>query len=452
VLDDNILLDSLNGYQFEEVVADIFRKNGFRNVIVTPCSNDGGKDIVMEKKDPNGELIKIVVECKHHQSKIGRPVVQKLHSAVVTLNHVGKKQGYVVTSSSFSPNAVQYAQEINNSLENIEIRLIDGRELKELAIGAKVDLKNGIIEAYSNESTYYSPKEKTINWTLENFFYPVNAISKMDLVVQNIRTVFHPVFYIEYNISANFSTTVGIIHNERANGQLFFDGERGNLLDYNLAGLLINDSNINFKTLPENQFSSKIDFRLNESELKELAMNEIIISHTRNIRYKGKNNVQYIKECIPKAKDITISNYKCLYYPKWEINIQAKRNDYNIYFVETPSDNIVTKNETDFCRVCNSNITKKIIFRSKWYCKECGSITCKGHVKVTRMTNASICIDCAVMKRFFGAKKYFESTEELRDFESYYSALPRHKKVMENSYLLFTTVVFSFIFIFMVAL
>ena len=65
-----------------------------------------------------------IVECKcyarnHH---VGRPVVQKLHGANAT---VGAQEMMVVTTSSFTQGAVEYAAQTG-------VRLIDGPQLLSL--------------------------------------------------------------------------------------------------------------------------------------------------------------------------------------------------------------------------------------------------------------------------------------------------------------------------------
>jgi restriction endonuclease Mrr len=51
----------------------------------------------------------IVVECKH-TGTVGRPVVQKLHSAIATFEFDGPKRGMVVTTGRFTNPAQEYAQ------------------------------------------------------------------------------------------------------------------------------------------------------------------------------------------------------------------------------------------------------------------------------------------------------------------------------------------------------
>jgi len=76
------VLDDLTGYEFEDVMADVFRHLGYRNVRKAERVADKGRDILMEETVDGGQRA-VVVECKHTDS-VGRPVVQKLHSAGAT--------------------------------------------------------------------------------------------------------------------------------------------------------------------------------------------------------------------------------------------------------------------------------------------------------------------------------------------------------------------------------
>lgn len=58
---------SLNGWQFEEEVADIFEKNGYKTR-VTPGSGDGGVDIIMYK-----DGLKYIVQCKRYNGHKATP-------------------------------------------------------------------------------------------------------------------------------------------------------------------------------------------------------------------------------------------------------------------------------------------------------------------------------------------------------------------------------------------
>ncbi|AKB55505.1 hypothetical protein A9239_10775 [Methanosarcina sp. A14] len=434
-MNQELILKNINGFEFEELVADIFRKKGFKNVVVTPRTNDGGKDIIMDEVSPSGEIIKAVVECKHHKTGIGRPVVQKLHSAVSTLEYSGKKKGYIVSSSTFTDTAVDYVEKVNKQSNNLVLELIDGKKLKEIACDLGVNLKNGVIEAISNKSVSYSSESFIKTNTLESNFNNVNNINKDQVSVEGLKTTFHPIYYINYNIDSQCATSVGVIHEESGNEQLIIDGRTGNELKNELENFLLNDINNEKEITNGSCLQDKLDFQKNENELKNQAISEIINSRTKNVTYKGKNNVTYNKKCTPRPKDITIHDCRSLYYPEWTLNIKAKQKNYIVSFLESAGDFITLRNDTKVCQICNHKIEK-----NRWYCTYCGSIICKKHLKVTRLKKARICTNCSITKSFFGAKKYFESNEELETFNNYYASLPLYKKMWENTYLVFAIV------------
>ncbi|AKB59001.1 restriction endonuclease [Methanosarcina barkeri] len=434
-MNQELILKNINGFEFEELVADIFRKKGFKNVVVTPRTNDGGKDIIMDEVSPSGEIIKAVVECKHHKTGIGRPVVQKLHSAVSTLEYSGKKKGYIVSSSTFTDTAVDYVEKVNKQSNNLVLELIDGKKLKEIACDLGVNLKNGVIEAISNKSVSYSSESFIKTNTLESNFNNVNNINKDQVSVEGLKTTFHPIYYINYNIDSQCATSVGVIHEESGNEQLIIDGRTGNELKNELENFLLNDINNEKEITNSSCLQDKLDFQKNENELKNQAISEIINSRTKNVTYKGKNNVTYNKKCTPRPKDITIHDCRSLYYPEWTLNIKAKQKNYIVSFLESAGDFITLRNDTKVCQICNHKIEK-----NRWYCTYCGSIICKKHLKVTRLKKARICTNCSITKSFFGAKKYFESNEELETFNNYYASLPLYKKMWENTYLVFAIV------------
>ncbi|CAG9613400.1 hypothetical protein BACCIP111899_02615 [Bacillus rhizoplanae] len=111
-------LRDMDPFDFEELVADIFRKRGYK-AQVTSRSNDGGKDIILRR---NGQVA--FVECKRYNAKkkVGRPDMQKFHSALVDAN---ANKGYFVTSNEFASTAQEYAK-------GKGIQLIDGIKLLEM--------------------------------------------------------------------------------------------------------------------------------------------------------------------------------------------------------------------------------------------------------------------------------------------------------------------------------
>src|SRR6056297_4023465 len=90
------VLDNFSGFEFEDLMEDVFRNLGYENVRQAAKTADEGRDILMEEV-VDGTRRAIVVECKHTET-VGRPVVQKLHSAVATFDFDGPKRGMVVTT------------------------------------------------------------------------------------------------------------------------------------------------------------------------------------------------------------------------------------------------------------------------------------------------------------------------------------------------------------------
>ncbi len=124
-----IFLDTCDGFAFEHLCAEILQNAGYGSARTTPATGDGGKDIIVTT--PDGGII--FVECKHHpNSTIGRPVVQKLHSAMITSN---VSKGMIITTGRFSPDALAYVDE-----NRLHIDLIDYLKLIAIAREANIHL------------------------------------------------------------------------------------------------------------------------------------------------------------------------------------------------------------------------------------------------------------------------------------------------------------------------
>lgn len=63
---------TLDGWQFEQEVARVFRLNGYK-ATVTKGSGDGGVDIILKK-----ENYKAIVQCKHHHNPLSPEPVRAL--------------------------------------------------------------------------------------------------------------------------------------------------------------------------------------------------------------------------------------------------------------------------------------------------------------------------------------------------------------------------------------
>jgi restriction system protein len=117
--------DALNGRswaQFERLVGESFRQQGYAVVETGSGGADGGIDLVLSKA---GE--KFLVQCKQWRAyKVSVQVVRELYGVMAAGGAAG---GFVVTSGTFTDDARQFANGRN-------IQLIDGSALHAMIRGA----------------------------------------------------------------------------------------------------------------------------------------------------------------------------------------------------------------------------------------------------------------------------------------------------------------------------
>ncbi|MEI6739556.1 MAG: restriction endonuclease [Gemmatimonadaceae bacterium] len=111
-------LVELTPRDFEKAIALLYHRLGYETHL-TPASGDLGADVLARK---DGKLY--VIECKRFQTgkTIGRPLLQKLHSAM----HVRSADAAIfVTTAQFGRNAMDFAAQW-------DIELVDGSRLVKL--------------------------------------------------------------------------------------------------------------------------------------------------------------------------------------------------------------------------------------------------------------------------------------------------------------------------------
>lgn len=110
--------DSLEGMswrEFEILVGEAFRLQGYRVAEVGGAGADGGVDLVLNKGNE-----KFLVQCKQWKAyKVNVMVVRELYGVMAAKGAAG---GFVVTSGRFTDDAIEFAAGRN-------IRLVDGLKL-----------------------------------------------------------------------------------------------------------------------------------------------------------------------------------------------------------------------------------------------------------------------------------------------------------------------------------
>ena len=116
-------LDGMSWREFEMLVGEAFRLQGYRVLETGGGGADGGIDLVLAKGTE-----KFLVQCKQWKAyKVGVDVVRKPYDVMAAKGATG---GFVVTSGRFTDDATKFAAGRN-------VRLIDGPKLFDLIKQAK---------------------------------------------------------------------------------------------------------------------------------------------------------------------------------------------------------------------------------------------------------------------------------------------------------------------------
>lgn len=109
---------TMDGYQFEDYISNLFRRLGFE-VEATSYSNDGGVDLIATYTQPifSG---KYIIQCKNWTGPVGQPEVRDLYGVVMDQR---ANKGILITPSDYTQQAYDFANGKN-------LELINGRILR----------------------------------------------------------------------------------------------------------------------------------------------------------------------------------------------------------------------------------------------------------------------------------------------------------------------------------
>ena len=400
VFNETVVLETLDGYEFEKLCAKIFQKLEYGTVEVMPLSGDEGRDLLIHTRDGL-----IVVECKHQpHTSIGRPVVQKLHSAVISSNAI---KGILITSGKFSIQAIEHAKTLSPKIE-----MFDKKILADLATRAGIEIilegKRHTVLRYPFSDTN-ALKNKISSFIAKKVRSSPQQIPEM-LTISERNVGFIPSYMIQYDINATFETNVGVIHREYLEGGKFLvDGNSGNLLKQEMANHL---SSAPLTIYNEAEFSgipvSRADFVIDDRSLSNIAKKIIIDRHTKAVSYYGRNNQRYTKLCVPGEKDVFISNIKQVYLPFQKINLKILDKKYEVGGIEN-AERMLSYTTMSNCMICNSYIPDnglicnscgglvhgpRMLDAHGFICKSCGKTICR-NCTYDLGFNYKVCEDCA---------------------------------------------------------
>lgn len=96
--------DDMEGHEFEHFCADLLRRRGFKDVVVTRGSGDFGIDILAER-----DGISYGIQCKNYTSPIGVKAVQEVYAG---RDYYDCMVGVVMSNQYFTGPAVEAAKKL----------------------------------------------------------------------------------------------------------------------------------------------------------------------------------------------------------------------------------------------------------------------------------------------------------------------------------------------------
>ncbi|ERH14001.1 MAG: restriction endonuclease [halophilic archaeon J07HB67] len=430
------VLDDLSGFEFEDLMEDVFRNLGYENVRQASKTADEGRDVLMEEV-VDGTRRGVVVECKHTDT-VGRPVVQKLHSAVATAEFDGPKRGIVVTTGRFTSPATEYARRLRSNGDPYPIELIDGTELREVADEVGLDLYNGRIEILCDETLRPSDPTASVETPVVEQFRDVDGIDAANLPTPESQLTLRPTVTVTADVDAVFETSVGVVHriDDRARLTVHATPDRPQIADGDVAELVVGNGHSTVE-VDEDALAATFDsveqlrFGQTQTEYKEWAVDRVRAEYTETVYYTGDNNVDYEKECEPNQSDVSVQSVTPVYLPEITQTTRLGEYDYDYEYYAAGPSRATTVDEIHQCVHCATTGDDG----TYTYCRNCGAIACQTHTKTERYVDESVCTGCAVVERFALRKRYFYDEENLEAFREEYAERPPHRKAGENEYL-----------------
>ncbi len=366
-------LENMTGEEFEILCQEIFSKYYSVNVDRTPLVGDGGKDLIIRFDEP------AYVECKHHKSTIGRPVVQKLHSAMVT---DWVKRGIIVTTGEFSPQAIKHVKE-----NNLPIQLIDGHELEEMA--AKIGIK--IYYGYNvnlNEIIIDYPSEESVKNEMLSQAKKINAgpVQLDDYYHFDGYEVTHYAYYaFDYAIDQDFynAKKTVLVGSIKDSGTLLLDAS--SLMVYSPSKYSFFQSGI-FIPASESDNPPHFEPIHIRSDVEQKAYDALIEMHTKEVKYESTNGKKYERKLSPTKNHIELSGFKMVYLPIVHVNYTTYSVPHAMEFYYNGKN--YTEISNDYVIGTSKSLTVPTL------CCSCGQLFCGVPLKQCSLCQRNVCSSC----------------------------------------------------------
>ena len=137
------VLQSLSPNGFERICQRLLRESGFKKVVVTGKSGDGGIDGEGILEINPLMSFKVLFQAKRYQGSVGSPVIRDFRGAM----QGRADKGIIISTGRFTQDAIKEA--IRDGVPPIE--LVDGEALVDLFEKNELGLKPRIVYEIDNE-------------------------------------------------------------------------------------------------------------------------------------------------------------------------------------------------------------------------------------------------------------------------------------------------------------
>lgn len=393
------MLDDLSGREFEAWCKVVFERYYDCPVSDQPHVADEGRDLIIH--DPDGD---IVVECKHSpDDSVGRPDVQKLHSAIQTAQ---TDRGMVATTGRIASTIPDYIKDLDT-----EIDLVDGSRLAYMAetVGLGEDAELGDALARAVRTT---PDEAFPEAFRERVYRAPRYVAgdgyESDIEIDR-ETRYEGYYVASYEAQGSRETAVGTrrarwsgkIRCQKDGNALGRGSPPGEQLDVESVeplGDVLED--VEGPTEPPTLQPHDAEDRMQEYLSSSLA---------RSITYTGRNNVTYTKDITPNRSDVRLRGIRLVYVPVQRIRVRSGDTEHRAQLSER-DDRFRVKGEAfGVCCICRRGLSaedqvlcavclraaheRSFLTPDSHRCQDCGATICHDHAQ--RDERGVVCTRCA---------------------------------------------------------
>lgn len=393
------MLDDLTPAEFEDWCRVLLERYYHCEVEATPYVADEGRDLIVHH--PSG---KILVECKHQStSAVGRPVVQKLHSAILKA-HVRK--GMIITTGRISTLARQYAA----GLEDVEIELVDGAKLSYMAETVGLSSTSSYLDDRTSLAVSTIPEKDFPRIFLNSIFAeprfnPGHGRILDDWSITR-QTTYEGRFECDFSAQGELETAAGTF-SASWEGTVWttLDGRTCGLADFNLPLERLIPLGHALERSPGVSSPPAIQPHEAARKMKDY----LLRTCTKTIEYTGRNNITYRREVKPNAHSIQLSRVHLVYFPKQTFELRTGQ-VVHTGSVEEQGDQFVvesrmlstcyictcvtTARDQIFCAVCHRAAHRwRFLTPDSFRCSRCNATICRNHTR--RNGGEKLCTRCS---------------------------------------------------------